>query len=112
MVKVEAFIKPFKLDTVKDALSRIGIEGMTVFEVQGFGRQHGHADLYRGVEYVVDFLPKLKIEVVVDKCKGPQVAEAIQGAARTGHIGDGKIAILPVAEVVRIRTGERGPEAL
>jgi len=112
MVKVEAFIKPFKLDAVKHALARVGVEGMTVCGVQGFGRQRGHTDLYRGVEYAVDFLPKLKLEVVVDDSKGPQVADAIQRAARTGRIGDGKILICSVTEVIRIRTGECGRDAL
>ncbi|ACN98598.1 MULTISPECIES: P-II family nitrogen regulator [Sulfurihydrogenibium] len=112
MKKVEAIIKPFKLDEVKDALTNIGIYGMTVSEVKGFGRQKGHTELYRGAEYVIDFLPKLKIEVVVDDEQVEKVVEAIMQAARTGRIGDGKIFIIPIDDVIRIRTGERGPEAV
>ncbi|MGC9007097.1 MAG: P-II family nitrogen regulator [Sulfurihydrogenibium sp.] len=112
MKKVEAIIKPFKLDEVKDALTNIGIYGMTVSEVKGFGRQKGHTELYRGAEYVIDFLPKLKIEVVVDDQQVEKVVEAIMQAARTGRIGDGKIFIIPIDDVIRIRTGERGPEAI
>ncbi|MGB9766407.1 MAG: P-II family nitrogen regulator [Sulfurihydrogenibium sp.] len=112
MKKVEAIIKPFKLDEVKDALTNIGIYGMTVSEVKGFGRQKGHTELYRGAEYVIDFLPKLKIEVVVDDQQVEKVVEAIMQAARTGRIGDGKIFIIPIDDVIRIRTGERGPEAV
>ena len=112
MKKVEAIIKPFKLDEVKDALTNIGIYGMTVSEVKGFGRQKGHTELYRGAEYVIDFLPKLKIEVVVDDEQVEKVVEAIMQAARTGRIGDGKIFIMPIDDVIRIRTGERGPEAV
>jgi len=112
MHKVEAIIKPFKLDEVKDALNGIGIQGITVSEVKGFGRQKGHTELYRGAEYVVDFLPKIKIEVVVTDDLVSKVTEAIQGAANTGRIGDGKIFVLPVVEAVRIRTGERGEEAI
>jgi nitrogen regulatory protein P-II 1 len=112
MQKVEAIIKPFKLDEVKDALNAIGIQGITVSEVKGFGRQKGHTELYRGAEYVVDFLPKIKIEVVVTDDLVSKVTEAIQGAANTGRIGDGKIFVLPVVEAVRIRTGERGEEAI
>jgi nitrogen regulatory protein P-II 1 len=112
MQKVEAIIKPFKLDEVKDALNAIGIQGITVSEVKGFGRQKGHTELYRGAEYVVDFLPKIKIEVVVSDDQVSKVTEAIQGAANTGRIGDGKIFVLPVVEAVRIRTGERGEEAI
>jgi nitrogen regulatory protein P-II 1 len=112
MKKIEAIIKPFKLDDVKEALSEVGIQGLTVSEVKGFGRQKGHTELYRGAEYVVDFLPKIKIEVVVQEEQVHQVVEAIERAARTGKIGDGKIFVLPVDEVVRIRTGERGQEAL
>jgi nitrogen regulatory protein P-II 1 len=112
MRKVEAIIKPFKLDEVKEALHEIGIQGMTVTEVKGFGRQKGHTELYRGAEYVVDFLPKIKIEVAVPDEMAEKVAQAIVGAANTGRIGDGKIFILPMEEVIRIRTGERGPEAV
>ena len=112
MQKVEAIIKPFKLDEVKDALNAIGIQGITVSEVKGFGRQKGHTELYRGAEYVVDFLPKIKIEVVVSDDQVSKVTESIQGAANTGRIGDGKIFVLPVVEAVRIRTGERGEEAI
>jgi nitrogen regulatory protein P-II 1 len=112
MKKIEAIIKPFKLDEVKEALSRAGIDGLTVSEVKGFGRQKGHTELYRGAEYVVDFLPKVKLEIVVDDAKASAVVEAILGAARTGRIGDGKIFVLPLEEAVRIRTGERGGEAL
>ena len=112
MKKIEAIIKPFKLDEVKDALTNIGIHGMTVTEAKGFGRQKGHTELYRGAEYVIDFLPKLKIEVVVDDAQVEKVVEAIMQAARTGRIGDGKIFIIPIEDVIRIRTGERGPEAV
>ena len=112
MKKVEAIIKPFKLDEVKEALSAIGVQGITVSEVKGFGRQKGHTELYRGAEYVVDFLPKVKIEMLVDDVKAAQVVEVIKDAARTGRIGDGKIFVLPVDEVVRIRTGERGTAAI
>ncbi len=112
MQKVEAVIKPFKLDEVKEALDGIGIQGITVSEVKGFGRQKGHTELYRGAEYVVDFLPKIKIELVVPDNLVDKVTSAIQNAANTGRIGDGKIFILPVLEAVRIRTGERGEEAI
>ena len=112
MRKVEAIIKPFKLDEVKEALSGIGIQGMTVTEVKGFGRQKGHTELYRGAEYVVDFLPKIKVEIAVDYSLVDQVIEAITGAARTGKIGDGKIFIYELNQAVRIRTGESGSEAL
>ena len=112
MKKIEAIIKPFKLDEVKEALARAGIEGLTVSEVKGFGRQKGHTELYRGAEYVVDFLPKVKLEIVVDDGKAAAVVEAILNAARTGRIGDGKIFVLPLDEAVRIRTGERGGDAL
>jgi nitrogen regulatory protein P-II 1 len=112
MKKIEAIIKPFKLDEVKEALARAGIEGLTVSEVKGFGRQKGHTELYRGAEYVVDFLPKVKLEIVVDDAKAGAVVEAILTAAKTGRIGDGKIFVLPIEEVVRIRTGERGGDAL
>jgi nitrogen regulatory protein P-II 1 len=112
MHKVEAIIKPFKLDEVKEALNAIGIQGITVSEVKGFGRQKGHTELYRGAEYVVDFLPKIKVEVVVPDDLVGKVTDAIQNAANTGRIGDGKIFVLPVVDVVRIRTGERGEEAI
>ena len=112
MKKVEAIIKPFKLDEVKEALHKIGIQGMTVTEVKGFGRQKGHTELYRGAEYVVDFLPKIKLEVVVDDSTLDATIQAIVDAANTGRIGDGKIFVLPMEEVIRIRTGDRGSEAL
>ncbi|MBF0163042.1 MAG: P-II family nitrogen regulator [Magnetococcales bacterium] len=112
MKKIEAIIKPFKLDDVKEALSEVGIQGITVTEVRGFGRQKGHTELYRGAEYVVDFLPKLKVEVVLDEDRVDQAVEAIERAARTGRIGDGKIFVTPVERVVRIRTGERDGNAL
>ena len=112
MKKVEAIIKPFKLDEVKESLNAIGIQGITVSEVKGFGRQKGHTELYRGAEYVVDFLPKIKVEVVVAADLVEKVTDAIQSAANTGRIGDGKIFVLPIDEVIRIRTGERGPDAV
>jgi len=112
MKKVEAIIKPFKLDDVKDALSKVGVQGLTVTEVKGFGRQKGHTELYRGAEYVIEFVPKLKIEVVVDDAKASQIVEAIKTSAKTGQIGDGKIFVLPVDDALRIRTGERGASAL
>ena len=112
MKKIEAIIKPFKLDDVKEALTEIGVIGMTVTEVRGFGRQKGHTELYRGSEYTVDFLPKVKIEVVVDDDQVAKVVEAIERAAKSGKIGDGKIFVIPVDEAVRIRTGERGVDAL
>ncbi len=112
MKKIEAIIKPFKLDEVKEALSKAGIQGLTITEVKGFGRQKGHTELYRGAEYVVDFLPKVKIEILVDDDKAGEVADTIISAARTGRIGDGKIFILPMDDVVRIRTGERGADAI
>ena len=112
MKKIEAIIKPFKLDEVKDALAREGIQGMTVSEVKGFGRQKGHTELYRGAEYVVDFLPKVKIEILLEDDKIQKAVETIVAAARTGKIGDGKITILPVDDVVRIRTGEHGNSAI
>lgn len=112
MKKVEAIIKPFKLDEVKDALTQIGIKGNTVTEVKGFGRQKGHTELYRGAEYVVDFLPKIKLEVIVPDTMVDKVIETIVGAAKTGRIGDGKIFVTPIAEVIRIRTGERGEDAI
>ncbi|MCB9948506.1 MAG: P-II family nitrogen regulator [Rhodospirillaceae bacterium] len=112
MKKVEAIIKPFKLDEVKEALHEVGIKGITVTEAKGFGRQKGHTELYRGAEYVVDFLPKVKVEVVMDDDLVERAIEAIQQAAQTGRIGDGKIFVSPVEEVVRIRTGEKGAEAI
>ena len=112
MKKVEAIIKPFKLDEVKEGLSSIGIQGLTVSEVKGFGRQKGHTELYRGAEYVVDFLPKVKLEIIVKDDQVTQVVDAILKAAKTGRIGDGKIFVQSVDEVVRIRTGERGPDAI
>ena len=112
MKKVEAIIKPFKLDDVKEALFEIGITGITVSEVKGHGRQQGHTELYRGAEYVVDFLPKIKIELVVKEEDLEKVIEAIQTGARTGKIGDGKIFVLPVEKVIRIRTGEEDKEAI
>jgi nitrogen regulatory protein P-II 1 len=110
--KVEAIIKPFKLDEVKQALSEVGVAGLTATEVKGFGRQKGHTELYRGAEYVVDFLPKVKVEVVVSDGMAAKVVEVIERAAKTGRIGDGKIFVVPVEEVIRIRTGERGEDAL
>ena len=112
MKKIEAIIKPFKLDDVKDALNAINIQGMTVTEVRGFGRQKGHTELYRGAEYAVDFLPKVKIEMIVEDDQVDDVIEAVEESARTGKIGDGKIFVLPVEDVIRIRTGERGPNAI
>jgi nitrogen regulatory protein P-II 1 len=112
MKKIEAIIKPFKLDEVKEALNGMGIQGMTVTEVKGFGRQKGHTELYRGAEYVVDFLPKVKIEVAVAEEMVSKVVDTITNAARTGKIGDGKIFVLPIEETIRIRTGEKGKEAL
>jgi nitrogen regulatory protein P-II 1 len=112
MKKIEAIIKPFKLDEVKDALHEVGIQGITVTEAKGFGRQKGHTELYRGAEYVVDFLPKMKIEVVLDDALVERAIEAIRQAAATGRIGDGKIFVTNIEEVVRIRTGERGLDAI
>ncbi|MEM6934388.1 MAG: P-II family nitrogen regulator [Pseudomonadota bacterium] len=112
MKKVEAVIKPFKLDEVKESLQEIGIQGLSVMEAKGFGRQKGHTELYRGAEYVVDFLPKVKIEVVVADDLLDQTIEAIVSAAKTGKIGDGKIFVSPVEHAIRIRTGEDGPDAL
>ncbi len=112
MKKVEAIVKPFKLDDVKEALHDIGLQGMTIVEAKGFGRQRGHTELYRGAEYVVDFLPKLKIEVIVDDDTVEKAIEAITTAAKTGKIGDGKIFVSDITEAVRIRTGERGEQAL
>ena len=112
MKMITAIIKPFKLDEVRQALSEINVQGMTVTEVKGFGRQKGHTELYRGAEYVVDFLPKIKIEAAVDDAIVDQVIDAIQGAARTGKIGDGKIFVADLNQVIRIRTGETGNDAL
>jgi nitrogen regulatory protein P-II 2 len=112
MKLITAIIKPFKLDEVREALSGIGVQGITVTEVKGFGRQKGHTELYRGAEYVVDFLPKVKIEAAIDDALVDQAIETIEAAARTGKIGDGKIFVYDVLQVVRIRTGETGPEAL
>lgn len=112
MKLVTAIIKPFKLDDVREALSEIGVQGMTVTEVKGFGRQKGHTELYRGAEYVVDFLPKVKIEVAIDDAQLEGVVDAITKAANTGKVGDGKIFVSPLEEVVRIRTGESGPDAV
>ena len=112
MKKIEAIIKPFKLDEVKEALQQVGIQGMTVCEVKGFGRQKGHTELYRGAEYVVDFLPKVKVEVIVKDDIVQQVVEAISTAAKTDRIGDGKIFVTSLEQIVRIRTGEQGPDAI
>jgi nitrogen regulatory protein P-II 1 len=112
MKQVEAIIKPFKLDEVKESLNSIGVQGLTVSEVKGFGRQKGHTELYRGAEYVVDFLPKVKLQVIVKDEMVTAVVDAISKAAKTGRIGDGKIFVLPIDEVVRIRTGERGSDAI
>lgn len=112
MKKIEAVIKPFKLDDVKDALSEAGVKGLTVVEAKGFGRQKGHTELYRGAEYVVDFLPKVKVEVVLEDGLVERAVEAIQQAAQTGRIGDGKIFVSTIDESIRIRTGERGPDAV
>ncbi len=112
MKKIEAIIKPFKLDEVKEALHEIGLQGITVTEAKGFGRQKGHTELYRGAEYVVDFLPKVKLEIVLNDDQLDKALEAIQNAARTGKIGDGKIFVLDVEQAIRIRTGEHGPDAL
>jgi nitrogen regulatory protein P-II 1 len=112
MKKIEAIIKPFKLDEVKDALQDVGVQGITVTEAKGFGRQKGHTELYRGAEYVVDFLPKVKIEIVIGENLVEASVEAIQKAARTGRIGDGKIFVLNVEEAIRIRTGETGADAI
>ena len=112
MKLVEAIIKPFKLDEVKDALNEIGIEGITISEVKGFGRQKGHTELYRGAEYVVDFIPKVKIEIAIEDALLPKVVETIETTAKTGRIGDGKIFVIDLEEAVRIRTGETGGEAI
>jgi len=112
MKKIEAIIKPFKLDEVKNALHEVGVTGMTVTEVKGFGRQKGHTEVYRGAEYVIDFLPKLKIEVVLDDSLVERAVRAVQDAARTDKIGDGKIFVVTVDQAIRIRTGEQGPDAV
>ncbi len=112
MKKIEAIIKPFKLDDVKEALNELGIQGMTITEVKGYGRQKGHREIYRGAEYVVDFIPKIKIEIVIDNDWVDRVVDKISDAASTGKLGDGKIFVIPVEEAVRIRTGERGKDAL
>ena len=112
MKMITAIIKPFKLDDVRDALGDVGVQGMTVTEVRGFGRQKGHTELYRGAEYVVDFLPKIKVEIAVADDMADKAVQAIVEAANTGRIGDGKIFVLPMEEAIRIRTGERGPEAV
>lgn len=112
MKKIEAIVKPFKLDDVKEALQELGLQGITVVEARGFGRQKGHTELYRGAEYIVDFLPKVKIELIIEDDMVEKTVEAILGAAQTGRIGDGKIFISDVEEVIRIRTGERGSSAL
>ena len=112
MKKIEAIIKPFKLDKVKNALHDVGVTGMTVTEVKGFGRQKGHTEVYRGAEYVIDFLPKIKIEVVLDDALVERAVQAVMDAARTDKIGDGKIFVVPVEQAVRIRTGEQGPDAV
>ncbi|MGA3086147.1 MAG: P-II family nitrogen regulator [Thermodesulfobacteriota bacterium] len=112
MKKIEAIVKPFKLDDIKEALQRLDIKGMTITEVKGFGRQKGHTEIYRGAEYIIDFIPKVKLELILDDAQVPQVLKTIQDAARTGKIGDGKIFVLPVEEVIRIRTGETGIAAI
>jgi len=112
MNKIEAIIKPFKLDEVKDILSEIGVHGMTISEVKGYGRQKGHKELYRGAEYLVDFVPKIKIEIVIASDKTDKVVEAIMKTSNTGKIGDGKIFVFPVDEAIRVRTGERGKDAI
>ena len=112
MKKIEAIIKPFRLDEVKEALNRLGLKGMTISEVKGYGRQRGHTEIYRGAEYVVDFIPKIKLEIVVEAAQVAEVVDCIREAANTGKIGDGKIFVLPVEEVIRVRTNERGPDAI
>ena len=112
MKKIEAIIKPFKLDDVKEALNEMGIQGMTISEVKGYGRQKGHKEIYRGAEYVVDFIPKIKIEIVVDTAQADAVVEKIRSSANTGKIGDGKIFVFPVEEAIRVRTGETGNDAI
>ncbi len=112
MKKIEAIIKPFKLDDVKEALNNIGIKGMTIADVKGYGRQKGHKEIYRGAEYVVDFIPKIKVEIVIEDDRAEDVIKTIQDAANTGKIGDGKIFVLSIEEAVRVRTGERGKDAI
>ena len=112
MKKIEAVIKPFKLDDVKEALNEIGIQGMTISEVKGYGRQKGHKEIYRGAEYVVDFIPKIKIEIVIGADQADQVVDKIREAANTGKIGDGKIFLIPIEQAVRVRTGETGVDAI
>ncbi len=112
MKKIEAIIKPFKLDDVKEALNQLGIKGMTLSEVKGYGRQKGHKEIYRGAEYIVDFIPKVKLELIVNADQVDEVVEVIRKAALTGKIGDGKIFVLPVEQVIRVRTGEKGKEAI
>ncbi len=112
MKKIEAIVKPFKLDDVKEALNDIGIKGMTISEVKGYGRQKGHTEIYRGAEYIVDFIPKVKIEIVVDSKQVDQVVNTIREAANTGKIGDGKIFVLPIERIVRVRTGEEDLDAI
>ena len=112
MKKIEAIIKPFKLDDVKEALNEIGIQGMTISEVKGYGRQKGHKEIYRGAEYVIDFIPKIKIEIVVEASRADEVVRKIQDAANTGKIGDGKIFVFPVEQAIRVRTGEKGKDAI
>jgi nitrogen regulatory protein PII len=112
MKKIEAIIKPFKLDDVKEALNEIGIQGMTISEVKGYGRQKGHKEIYRGAEYVVDFIPKVKMEIVVESSRTDEAVETIRQAANTGKIGDGKIFVFPVEEAIRVRTGEKGKDAI
>jgi len=112
MKKIEAIIKPFKLDDVKEALNQIGVQGMTISDVKGYGRQKGHKEIYRGAEYVVDFIPKIKVEIVIEDDRVEKVMQTIQDAANTGKIGDGKIFVLAIEEAVRVRTGERGKDAI
>lgn len=112
MKKIEAIIKPFKLDDVKEALNEMGIQGMTISEVKGYGRQKGHKEIYRGAEYVVDFIPKIKIEIVVEADRADEVVDKIREAANTGKIGDGKIFVFPAEQVIRVRTGEKGKDAI
>lgn len=112
MKKIEAIIKPFKLDDVKEALNEIGVQGMTISEVKGYGRQKGHKEIYRGAEYVVDFIPKIKLEIVVPTALADKVVDTIQKAANTGKLGDGKIFVVPIEEAIRVRTGERGGDAI
>jgi len=112
MKKIEVIIKPFKLDDVKEALNEIGIQGMTISEVKGYGRQKGHKEIYRGAEYVVDFIPKIKIEIVVESERADQVVDKIQESAKTGKIGDGKIFVLSIEQAIRVRTGEKGKDAI